>query len=74
MVLWIGHLAYINPFQVDRAGYHEIINDLISGTAQGKIEKDKAFFTHYNTAADMAKTIFSFALVNLSKQLGRARC
>eukprot|EP00957_Ditylum_brightwellii_P037592 2843313-Ditylum_brightwellii.AAC.1 len=45
----------MNPMQVDRVAYQELINDLLAGVAQEKVDEKELFYEPYNTTAALAK-------------------
>eukprot|EP00957_Ditylum_brightwellii_P131244 10009803-Ditylum_brightwellii.AAC.1 len=45
----------MNPTQVYRVAYQELINNLLAGVAQEKVDENKHFYKPYNTTAALAK-------------------
>eukprot|EP00957_Ditylum_brightwellii_P018746 1408706-Ditylum_brightwellii.AAC.1 len=45
----------MNPTQVDRVACQELINDLLAGVAQEKVNENEQFYKSYNTTATLAK-------------------
>eukprot|EP00957_Ditylum_brightwellii_P145893 11109926-Ditylum_brightwellii.AAC.1 len=39
----LGHITNMNPTQVDRVAYQELINDLLAGVAQEKVDENEQF-------------------------------
>eukprot|EP00957_Ditylum_brightwellii_P011025 835405-Ditylum_brightwellii.AAC.1 len=51
----LGYIMNMNPTQVDRVAYQELINNLLTGVAQEKVNENKQFYEPYNTMAALAK-------------------
>eukprot|EP00957_Ditylum_brightwellii_P165704 12614949-Ditylum_brightwellii.AAC.1 len=52
----------MNPMQVDRVAYQELINDPLTGVAQEKVDENERFYEPYNTTAALAKSMLGYRL------------
>eukprot|EP00957_Ditylum_brightwellii_P140590 10710647-Ditylum_brightwellii.AAC.1 len=52
----------MNPTQVDRVAYQELINDLLTGVVQEKVDEKEHFYEPHNTMAALAKVDFQIRM------------
>eukprot|EP00957_Ditylum_brightwellii_P056400 4275351-Ditylum_brightwellii.AAC.1 len=61
----------MNPTQVDRVSYQELINNLLAGVAQEKVDKNERFYEPYNATVALAKVDIQIRMSTLTNNKGQ---